>query len=280
MIRFHNVDYEYPNGTKALRNINLKIRKGEFLAIMGQNGAGKTTLIRLLNGLLRPSNGIVYFKEEDISDQTIASMSKKVGIIFQNPLHQLFTNTVQDEIRFSLKTLNFTKEEIEDKTMETMVKYDLEKYKNRSPLNLSGGEAKKLAIASIMCRDPEVLVFDEPTLGQDAKEIGLFINLLKTERGKKKTIIIVTHNIEFAIQIIPRIILMGKGRILADGPTSKLLTNGFLVNSASLIYPQIHRFKLGLRELGLNIPDNIFKESDLVEYLSRYIKNQMNLGRV
>ena len=279
MIRLENVNYEYPNGTIALRDINLNIKKGELLAIMGQNGAGKTTLIRLLNGLLRPTDGTVYFKNQDITEQTIASLSKKVGIIFQNPLHQLFSNTVEDEIRFSLKSMSFSKEEIEDKILKTMRKYDLEKYKNRSPLNLSGGEAKKLAIASIMCRDPEVLVFDEPTLGQDAKEINLFVDLLKAEREKNKTIIIVTHNVEFAFQFIPRIILMSKGRILADGPSFQILTNDFLVNTASLIYPQIHSFKIGLKKIGIDIPENIFKDSELREYLTTYINNHRNIER-
>jgi energy-coupling factor transporter ATP-binding protein EcfA2 len=275
MIRLKDINYRYPDGTIALRNINLRIRKGECLAIMGQNGAGKTTLIRLLNGLLRPSSGVVYFDQQDISNQTIASMSTRVGIIFQNPMHQLFSNTVEDEIRFSLKSMNLTKSEIEENVLNTLVKYDFERYKNRSPINLSGGEAKKLAIASIMCRDPEVLVFDEPTLGQDAKEINLFIEMLKSEKRKKKTIIVVTHNIEFAFQYIPRIILMKQGRILADGPSSKLLTNEFLVKNASLIYPQIYSFKLGLKKIGINVPDEIVKDFELIEFLSSYIKNQI-----
>ena len=276
MIYLKDVSYQYPDGTVALKNINLRFNKGEFLAIMGQNGAGKTTLIRLLNGLLRPTSGTVYFDQQDISNQSIASMSTKVGIIFQNPVHQLFSNTVEDEIRFSLKSMNLTQSEIEKKTLETLQRYNFVKYKNRSPINLSGGEAKKLAIASIMCRDPEVLVFDEPTLGQDAKEISLFIELLKSEKEKNKTIIVVTHNIEFAFQYIPRIILMNKGRILADGPSFKLLTNEFLVKNASLIYPQIYSFKLGLRKIGINVPDEIIKDFELIEFLSSYIKNQMN----
>jgi energy-coupling factor transport system ATP-binding protein len=276
MIQLKDVSYEYPDGTVALKNVNLRIKKGEFLAVMGQNGAGKTTLIRLFNGLLRPTTGKVYFDQQDISNQTIASMSTKVGIIFQNPVHQLFSNTVEDEIRFSLKSMNLTKSEIEEKTLNTLIKYNFVKYKNRSPLNLSGGEAKKLAIASIMCRDPEVLVFDEPTLGQDAKEINLFIELLNGEKKKKKTIIVVTHNIEFAFHYIPRIVLMKNGRILADGPSSKLLTNEFLVKNASLVYPQIYNFILGLRKIGINVPDEIIKDFQLIEYLSSYIKNQIN----
>lgn len=276
MIQLENVNFEYPDGTEALKSVNLRIKKGEFLAIMGENGAGKTTLIRLFNGLLRPTTGTVYFDQQDISNQTIASMSTKVGIIFQNPVHQLFSNTVEDEIRFSLKSMNLTKSEIDEKTLNTLKKYNFVKYKNRSPLNLSGGEAKKLAIASIMCRDPEVLVYDEPTLGQDAKEIDLFIELLKSEKEKKKTIIVVTHNIEFAFQYIPRIILMNRGKILADGPSSKLLTNEFLVQKASLVYPQIYSFILGLRKIGINVPDEIIKDFELIEYLSSYIKNQIN----
>ena len=276
MIHLKDVNFEYPDGTIALKSINLRVKKGELLAIMGQNGAGKTTLIRLLNGLLRPTSGTVFFNQQDISNQTIASMSTKVGIIFQNPAHQLFSNTVEDEIRFSLKSMNLTKSEIEEKTFKTLARYNFMKYKNRSPINLSGGEAKKLAIASIMCRDPEVLVFDEPTLGQDAKEINLFTELLKSEKEKNKTIIVVTHNIEFAFQYLPRIILMSNGRILADGPSFKLLTNEFLVNSASLIYPQFYSFILGLRKIGINVPNEINNDIELNEFLSSYIKNQIN----
>ena len=276
MIQLKDVNFEYSDGTVALKSVNLRIKKGDFLAIMGENGAGKTTLIRLFNGLLRPTTGTVYFDQQDISNHTIASMSTKVGVIFQNPVHQLFSNTVEDEIRFSLKNMNLTKTEIEEKTLNTLKEYNFLKYKNRSPLNLSGGEAKKLAIASIMCRDPEVLVFDEPTLGQDAKEIDLFIELLKREKEKKKTIIVVTHNIEFAFRYIPRIILMNKGRILADGPSSKILTNGFLVQKASLVYPQIYSFILGLRGIGINVPDEFIKDFKLIKYLSSYIKDQIN----
>ncbi|MFX1352933.1 MAG: energy-coupling factor ABC transporter ATP-binding protein, partial [Promethearchaeota archaeon] len=202
IISIKNVDYIYPNGTHALRNVSLNINKGELIAIMGQNGAGKTTLIRMLNGLLRPSKGSVYIEKKDISSKTIADLSKVVGIVFQNPSHQLFSNTIDDEINFSLKNLELNPEQIE-MTKDTILKsFDLLKYQNRSPLNLSGGESKKLAIASIICRDPSILVFDEPTLGQDAKEIKFFIDLINTELDRSKTIIIVTHNVEFTMEHI------------------------------------------------------------------------------
>ncbi|MFX0031609.1 MAG: energy-coupling factor ABC transporter ATP-binding protein [Candidatus Hermodarchaeota archaeon] len=272
IISIKNVDYIYPNGTHALRNVSLNINKGELIAIMGQNGAGKTTLIRMLNGLLRPSKGSVYIEKKDISSKTIADLSKVVGIVFQNPSHQLFSNTIDDEINFSLKNLELNPEQIE-MTKDTILKsFDLLKYQNRSPLNLSGGESKKLAIASIICRDPSILVFDEPTLGQDAKEIKFFIDLINTELDRSKTIIIVTHNVEFTMEHIPRTILMTQGKILADGPTEKILSNELLIKESSLIIPQLFQFKNALTEINLNIPEEIYRESQLINFLDNYLR--------
>ncbi|MHA1669080.1 MAG: energy-coupling factor ABC transporter ATP-binding protein [Promethearchaeota archaeon] len=271
-INFQDVNFSYPNGTIALREINIKINRGETLAIMGQNGAGKTTLVRMLNGLLRPTSGRVLIEGADIITSSIGSLSKKVGIIFQNPMHQLFSNTVAEEIKFSLKSLDLSKEEVEEKTNIILNKYGFERYADHSPLNLSGGESKKLAIATIMCRDPDILVFDEPTLGQDAKEIRIFLDMLEKESKKKKTIIIVTHNVEFAFEHVPRIVLMTNGRILADGPTDRLLTNETLVNLSSLILPQVFRLKSGLKTLGLEVPENIINKVDMVKYLYSYFE--------
>ncbi|GAI70914.1 unnamed protein product, partial [marine sediment metagenome] len=151
LIMIHDVEYVYSNGTVALKKVSLNINKGEFIAIMGQNGAGKTTLIRTINGLIRPTKGEIFLEGENIDSKTIATLSKKVGIIFQNPTHQLFSNTVEDEIKFSLKNLNLDREEIQIKVDKVLKEFNLEKYRKRSPLNLSGGESKKIAIASIIC---------------------------------------------------------------------------------------------------------------------------------
>ncbi len=274
LILIDNVDYTYPNGTKALRNINLKIDNKELIGIMGKNGAGKTTLIRTLNGLIRPTNGTIYLYGENIASKSIATLSKKVGVIFQNPMHQLFSNSVKDEIVFSLKSFEFTKEEIQKKTNEILKEFNLEKYRNRSPLNLSGGEAKKLALASIICRDPDIIVFDEPTLGQDGREIEFLINLIKNKRKKGKTIIIVTHNIEFANEYIPRTILMADGLILADGPTEKVLGNQILVEKASLILPQTHQLNLALKKSGIQCPNDLFSKDKLINFIRDFIKNK------
>jgi energy-coupling factor transporter ATP-binding protein EcfA2 len=272
IIMLKGVEYSYPNGTVALKDINLNINKGELIGIMGKNGAGKTTLIRTLNGLIKPTSGDIYINDENISSKSIATLSKHIGLIFQNPSHQLFANTVEDEIQFSLKNFDLNKEEIELKTNKTLKDFNLEKYKERSPLNLSGGESKKLAIASIVCRDSEILVFDEPTIGQDAREIESFINLITKEKKKDKTIIIITHNVEFAFEYIPRTILMADGRIIADGPTHNVLNNNFLVEKSSLILPQTRQLTIAMQKLGFQDLDTITSKDNITKYLIEKIK--------
>lgn len=274
IIIVNNVAYSYSTDSKALINANLNIYPGEILGVMGKNGAGKTTLIRTFNGLIRPTKGNIFINGENIKSKTIAQLSAKVGIIFQNPSLQLFSNTVEDEIKFSLNSLDLGTQELEERTEYFLDLFNLKKYRDRSPLNLSGGETKKLAIASIICRDPEILVFDEPTLGQDAKEIKFFIDLITAQKEKGKTIIIVTHNIEFAIEHIPRIILMADGKIIADGPTDKLLTNQQLIRKTSLVLPQVHKFCLELKKSGIECPENILLKDEMFQFLSDFLKKQ------
>ncbi|MHA2475006.1 MAG: energy-coupling factor ABC transporter ATP-binding protein [Promethearchaeota archaeon] len=273
MIMVKNLDYSYPNGTVALKGINLKINKGELVGIMGKNGAGKTTLIRTLNGLIKPTRGEIFINNENTNLKSIAQLSRNIGLIFQNPSHQLFANSVEDEIKFSLKNLDMSKEELQNKVNNVLKEFDLEKYRERSPLNLSGGESKKLAIASIVCRDVEILVFDEPTLGQDAREIESFINLINEERKKNKTIIIITHNIEFTYDYIPRTILMADGQIIADGPTHHILSNDLLVNKSSLVLPQAQQISLALQDSGFKNTEKITTKNELISYITQILTN-------
>ena len=272
MIMIKNVDYAYPNGTVALKDVNLSINRGELVGIMGKNGAGKTTLIRTLNGLIRPTGGEIFINNENIKPKSIAQLSRYVGLIFQNPSHQLFANSIEDEIKFSLKNLDNSKEELQIKVNNILKEFDLEKYRDRSPLNLSGGESKKLAIASIICRDVEILVFDEPTLGQDAREIESFIKIINEERKKKKTIIIITHNIEFTYEYIPRTILMADGQLIADGPTQHVLSNDFLVEKSSLVLPQTQQISLALKKSGFQNTEKITTRNDLITYITKILK--------
>jgi energy-coupling factor transport system ATP-binding protein len=271
-IMLNNVEYTYPNGTTALKDISLNIDHGEFISIMGSNGAGKSTLVKTINGLIRPQRGSVYLDGEDNNSKSIAEISKKVGIVFQNPDHQLFSNTVQEEIRFSLKSIISDKKKVQEKVEKVLTKFFLKKFEDRSPLTLSGGQKKRLALASVVCRDPDVLIFDEPTLGQDKNGVEFFIKLLQEERAKDKTIIIITHNIEFAYEYIPRTVLMFDGNIVGDGPTRKILQNKTLIESASLILPQIIQLKSSLLEMGLDVPQTITTREEMIDFLTGVFK--------
>ncbi|MBD3254789.1 MAG: ATP-binding cassette domain-containing protein [Candidatus Lokiarchaeota archaeon] len=272
VISTKNLSYTYSNGTVALKKVNLNIMKGELIGIMGKNGAGKSTLIRTFNGLIKPTQGDIYINGDNTRTKTVAELSKRVGIIFQNPAHQVFSNTVEEEISFSLKSLDISKEALTQRKEEILKNFDLEKYKDRSPLNLSGGETKKLAVASVFCRDPEILVFDEPTLGQDLNEINFFVNLIKREKEKGKTIVIITHNIEFALEYIPRIILMTDGKIVADGPTNKILTNEFLIKLTSLVLPQLFQFYAALKTINIKASERIRSKEEMKDLITTYIE--------
>jgi len=272
-IMINHAEYTYPNGTTALKELSLNIERGAFIGIMGSNGAGKSTLVKTINGLIRPQKGSIFINGDRNSSKSVAELSRKVGIVFQNPDHQLFSNSVREEVRFSLKSIMSDKDQIQERVEQVLNKFYLKQFEERSPLTLSGGQKKRLALASIVCRDPEILIFDEPTLGQDRKGVEFFINLLKEERGKNKTIIIITHNIEFAYEYIPRTVVMFDGRIVGDGPTHEILQNQALIERASLILPQIIQLKSSLLEMGLDIPRNISTQGQIIDFLTSIFRS-------
>ena len=276
-ILVNHLTYHYPDGTIALKGINLNIYSGEIVGIMGKNGAGKSTLIKTFNGLLKPTTGTVYIENDEVNNVLMSKLTRKVGIVFQNPDLQLFANTVEDEIKFSLKNLNFSKTELENQIYLTLEKFKLKKFQNRTPFTLSGGEKKRLAIASIMCRNPEIIVFDEPTIGQDAEGVEFIKNLIKEKHAEGKTIIIVTHDIEFAIDNIPRTILMADGLIVADGPTNKILSQDQILNIGSLISPQLIKLSKFLIDLKLEVPEDVYIKENMVQFLGSYFKDKMGI---
>ena len=167
MIEFNLVNFQHSTGIIALNNIDVNIKSGELVALIGENGAGKTTFVKHINGLLKPTSGNVKIFGSNTKDTSVAKLSRKVGIVFQNPDNQLFSETVEDEIRFGLN--NFIKDASEvEKRVKLMLNYfDLYKYKSQSPMLLSGGEKKRLCLAIVQAWNPEILILDEPTVGQD-----------------------------------------------------------------------------------------------------------------
>lgn len=257
LIVFDDVSYSYAPGRYAIEHINLSIDKGEVVAVLGENGAGKTTLIKHINGLLKPQHGSVIVSGMNTKDTTVATLARQVGLVFQNPDHQLFAETVEKELMFALINFNFPKEEISKRVEWALKEFGLSGYKDRPPFLLSGGERKRLALASVLCYDPQIVILDEPTTGQDYRQKLHLAYLIKKLNSEGKTVVVVTHDIEFAADFIPRSVIMSKGRIIADGESKELLTNRELLMSASLLPPQLVELSW---DLALNPPTIHFDE--------------------
>ena len=251
MIEAKDLHFTYSTGIEALRGINLTIDDGEFLAVMGQNGAGKTTLVKHFNGLLKPTQGEVLVDGVSTRDVSVAKLARNVGFVFQNPDHQLFSETVEEEIAFALKNFGFEEAVIEKQVEWALNLLDIAEYRKTSPFMLSGGERKRVALASILAWDPQVIILDEPTIGQDHKQKEKLQQFILQLNAQKKTVIVVTHDVEFVAECNPRVILMSQGKILAEGMAEKVLTNPKLVAQASIVPPQITQVFLELADLGL-----------------------------
>jgi len=269
VIEVNEVFYTYPSGVTALRGVSLRVDKGEFVAIMGENGAGKTTLIKHFNGLLKPTDGSVTIDGIDTREKSVAELSRKVGLVFQNPDHQLFCETVEDEIAFALINFGYDPETVKRRTAWALNLLDLKRYRRSSPFMLSGGERKRVALASVLAWNPECIVLDEPTIGQDQMQKDRLRELIIQLNTQGKTVVIVSHDIEFVADCAPRVVLMSRGKIISDGPASMVLTEPEKILAASLVRPQITQLFQSLSDLGLpgNIIDLYEGERLLVELL-------------
>jgi energy-coupling factor transport system ATP-binding protein len=218
---------------------------------MGQNGAGKTTLVKHFNGLLKPTTGEVLVDGVSTRDVSVAKLARNVGFVFQNPDHQLFSETVEDEIAFALKNFGFEEEVIKRQVDWALNLLDVAEYRKTSPFMLSGGERKRVALASILAWDPQAIILDEPTIGQDHQQKEKLQQFILQLNAQKKTVVVVTHDVEFVAECNPRVILMRQGKILADGRAEHILTDPELVAKASIVPPQITQIFLELADLGL-----------------------------
>ncbi|HEX9262259.1 MAG TPA: ABC transporter ATP-binding protein [Candidatus Bathyarchaeia archaeon] len=267
MIVVDGVSFTYTGGVEALRGISLTIKDGEFVAIMGQNGAGKTTLVKHFNGLLKPAKGAIRINGIETTKTSIAKLSKTVGFVFQNPDHQLFSETVEEEIAFALKNFEYEADVIQKQITWALNLLSLTQYRKTSPFMLSGGERKRVALASVLAWDPQILIMDEPTIGQDHEQkekLRQFIFQLQTQG---KTVVIVTHDVEFVAECNPRVVLMKEGKIVTDGQGKDVLTNLEALTQASIVLPQIAQIFTQLSSLGF--PRNVIDIYEAKEILLR-----------
>lgn len=239
IIEFDNVSFRQPSGVMALKDVSLSIEKGEVVAIVGGNGAGKTTLLKHLNGLLKPSSGSVKIFGRDTRDQSVAELSKKIGLVFQNSDHQLFSETAEAEVLFGLRNFGFSEEEAAKRANEVFSYFGLDGLRQRAPLTLSGGEKKRLCIAAVMAWNPEVLVLDEPTVGQDFPSKNRIFATVKQLVAARKTVIVVSHDLEFIWPLNARTVVMNRGQVVADGDPQRIFADGRLLEDAGLRQPQL-----------------------------------------
>ena len=255
MIEVEEVHFTYPNSVEALKGVSLTVKNGEFVAIMGQNGAGKTTLVKHFNGLLKPTQGVVRVDGAETKKKSIAALARNVGFVFQNPDHQLFSETVEEEIAFALKNFGFEEAAVQNRITWALNLLGLTQYRKTSPFLLSGGERKRVALASVLAWDPQTLIMDEPTIGQDHQQKENLRQFIVQMQTQGKTVVIVTHDVEFVAECNPRVLLMKEGRIVADGEGREILTNPEILAQSSIVLPQIAQIFMQLTSLGL--PKNV-----------------------
>lgn len=242
MITFEGVTFSHPTGVKALDNVSLEISSGETVAVVGENGAGKTTLVKHVTGLLKPTEGRVLVDGEDTRSVSTAHLARNVGVAFQNPDHQLFSETVREEVAFALRNFGFTEEVASQRIDWGLGLFGLKEYSASSPLVLSGGEKKRLTLACILAWDPSVVILDEPTVGQDAIQKERLTQTLKMLTSTGKTVVVVSHDIEFLWPLQPRVVVMKSGKVVGDGPAKRVMLDKSLLDSARVAQPQLVRF--------------------------------------
>jgi energy-coupling factor transport system ATP-binding protein len=272
MIEVENVHFSYPNGVEALKGISLTIKNGEFVAIMGQNGAGKTTLVKHFNGLLKPSQGTVRVDSVETTKTSVAALARNAGFVFQNPDHQLFSETVEEEVAFALKNFGFETEVIEQRITWALNLLSLTQYRKTSPFLLSGGERKRVALASVLAWNPNTLILDEPTIGQDYQQKEKLRQFVVQMQTQGKTVVIVTHDVEFVAESNPRVVLMKEGTIVADGEGREILTTPEVLAQSSIVLPQIAKIFMKLAPLGL--PKNVIDVYDAKEILLKALEEK------
>ena len=242
------VTFQYPGGSTALDSLDLVVRRGESLAILGANGCGKSTLLEILDGLLFPGCGHYEAFGMGITEQNLSheesnrQFRSRVGLVFQRTDVQLFCSTVQDELSFGPLQLDLPKEQVIERIRDVMALLEIDHLASRAPFSLSGGEKKKVAIGSVLTMNPDVLLLDEPGNELDPRTQAWLIEFLLQLKEARKTLVIATHDLGMVDEICDRTMILGENhRLLADGPTTTILGNSSLLLKANLIHEHYHR---------------------------------------
>lgn len=231
ILRLENVAYTYPDGCRALEDISFTVGHGQHMAVVGANGAGKSTLLLCMGGLLLPTSGTIAIGSTKIVRRTLSVIRRSVGLVFQNPDDQLFMPTVEEDVAFGPVNMGLPPDQIELRVEDALRRVGAEDLRRKAPYRLSGGQKKRVAIASVLAIEPSVLVMDEPTAGLDPKARRQIMELVAEF---EHTTVIATHDMQLAEELCPRTIMMLRGRLSADGPTEALLHDRGLLELSEL----------------------------------------------
>ncbi len=245
LFELRDVSFNY-DGIPALRGLSLEIAQGERVVLLGANGSGKSTLLRILDGLYLPAQGTVSFDGQPLTADRLADdnfaypFRRRVALVFQNPDIQLFNPTVFDEVAFAPLQLQWPKEKLRAKVEDTLALMDIVHLRDRPPYHLSGGEKKRVALASVFVLDPDVLLLDEPTATLDPRSQSQVIDLIQQWKGSAKTVISATHQLEIVEDIADRILVLEEGKVSASGTVTEILSNNELLLRANLVHAHRH----------------------------------------
>ena len=278
-IKLSNIYHTYSKGTPferlALQDVSLEIAKGEIVAIIGHTGSGKSTLVQHLNGLLKPDKGTAAIDDIDISSKGVQAKNarQQVGMVFQYPEHQIFAETVFEDIAFGPRNKGFNEEEVAKAVREAMafVGLDYDTFAQRSPFQMSGGQMRRVAIAGVVAMNPDYLVLDEPSAGLDPRSRNaVFREIMDLHKSRGIAIVLVTHSMEEAVKYANRLLVVNAGKVLFDGePAAIFKEHGAELVQVGVDVPQVYKLADLLRQKGLALPEGIKDEMALVKAIKK-----------
>lgn len=281
IVEIKNLSHIYGEGSvfekKALDNVNLLIKEGEFLALIGHTGSGKSTLIQHLNGLLKATSGNIFIDNVDITQKGVMlrDIRKKVGLVFQYPEYQLFEETIERDVAFGPINQGLTGEELNSRVKDAIesVGLNYEELKDKSPFELSGGQKRRVAIAGVLAMDPKILILDEPTAGLDPAGRDEILGEIKNIYEKKNiTIILVSHSMEDVAKLADRIVVMNSGKIFMDNTPREIFKREEELISVGLGVPQITSFMRALKKKGVDINDDCITIEEAKIEIEKYLR--------
>ena len=274
IIQIKNLSFNYSKeaeeSVSALKNINLEIERGSFTAILGKNGSGKSTLAKNLNGLLVPTEGVIYVNGFDTADDNhIWDVRQSAGMVFQNPDNQLVSAIVEDDVAFGPENLGIEPEEIRLRVDKALNDVNMGAFRGKPPHLLSGGQKQRIAIAGVVAMKPQCIIFDEPTAMLDPKGRSEIMQIIKELHEEGITVVLITHFMEEAVQA-DRVIVMHDGEVFLDGTPQDVFGQKEKILSVNLDIPLAIELAIELRKKGIEVPENIIEMEEMVKYLCQY----------